>query len=84
MERIYATALQELRSRERCTEEYLRHTAIRTLLHKTTMFSPKVLLDAGTGFSMKQSQASGMAARAQSAAPTATLLYFAEAQEYKI
>ena len=47
MKRVYAAALKELRSRERCTEEYLRHTAIRTLLHKTTMFSPKVLLDAG-------------------------------------
>ena len=47
MERIYAAALKELKSRERCTAEYLRHTAIRTLLHKTTMFSPKVLLDAG-------------------------------------
>ena len=47
MERIYADALKELKSRERCPPDVLRRTAISTLLNKTTMFSPKVLLDAG-------------------------------------
>ena len=47
MERIYADALKELKSRERCPRDVLRRTAISTLLNKTTMFSPKVLLDAG-------------------------------------
>ena len=47
MERIYADALRELKSRERCPPDVLRRTAISTLLNKTTMFSPKVLLDAG-------------------------------------
>ena len=53
MERIYVKALAELKSRERCPPDVLRRTAISTLLNKTTMFSPRVLLDAGARVSRR-------------------------------
>lgn len=51
VEKVYKTAMQDLRKRHSKDPEFVKKSALKQLLSKNTLFHPKILLDAGISFS---------------------------------